>query len=67
MGQFTRLADLLLVNDLDTSLRLLDKVAGSDNMLEIPRGRVEGQSVVNKFGANEASAQDAVEVVWDGG
>jgi hypothetical protein len=41
-------------------------VFAADPMLEIPRGRVGGQSSVNKFGNNGALATSSTETVWDG-
>ena len=68
MGDFSRLADLLLTNDLDTALRLLDRVSGLDPYLEIARGKVEGQSHVNKFGRNDTIlSAGSAEDIWDGG
>jgi hypothetical protein len=66
MGDFTRLADLLLTNDVDTALRLLDKVAGNDFYLEVAAGNLAGRAVVNKFGRSTAITTTNVWEVWDG-
>ncbi len=38
-----------------------------DPMLEISKGNVTGHATVNKFGENNAVAQDTTEDIWDGG
>jgi len=42
------------------------KVQNENQFIEIPRGRINGYSVVNKFGANSNVDAGATEEIWDG-